>query len=95
MKAVKRPTKTGKRRVKFQIKADPGSEVFVAGSFNGWDPARNRLKFKDGVFSTALLLPQGRYEYKFVVDQMWCVDPECREWEPNGLGSLNSVISVG
>ena len=28
-------------------------------------------------------------------NDVWCVDPECSEWVPNGIGSLNSVVTVG
>ncbi|MBN1671970.1 MAG: isoamylase early set domain-containing protein [Kiritimatiellae bacterium] len=86
----------GKKRVQFQIKADAGSEVYVAGTFNGWNPKKNKLKSgKGGTYATSLMLPAGRHEYKFIIDGTWCVDPECPEWAPNGLGSLNSVITVG
>lgn len=91
---MERSTLAGKKRVAFEIKAEPGSEVFVAGSFNGWNPTKNRLTFKDGVYRTTILLPKGRHEYKFVINEVWCVDPECPEWAPNGLGSLNSVVNV-
>ncbi len=84
----------GKKRVKFQIKADKGAEVYVAGTFNGWNPKRNKLKYQDGSYSTSILLSKGRHEYKFVIDNVWCVDPECPEWTSNGLGALNSVVNV-
>lgn len=88
------PSLAGKKRHKFQIQAEEGSEVFVAGTFNDWSADKNRLTSKDGVYSATILIPKGRHEYKFVVNGVWCVDPECSEWAPNGLGSLNSVITV-
>lgn len=90
-----RASLAGKKRALFSIKADPGSQVYVAGTFNGWNPKKNKLTYKGGVYSARILLPKGRHEYKFVVDDVWCVDPGCPDWAPNGLGSLNSVISVG
>jgi 1,4-alpha-glucan branching enzyme len=84
----------GKKRVRFQLEAEKGSEVFIAGSFNDWNPANSKLAYRDGVFCRTLLLPKGRYEYKFVVNGVWCVDPACSEWMPNGMGSLNSVVVV-
>lgn len=90
-----RSSLAGKKRVKYEIKADQGSEVYMAGTFNGWNPRKNKLKFKNGVYVTTILLPKGRHEYKFIIDGVWCVDPACHEWAPNGLGSLNSVINVG
>jgi 1,4-alpha-glucan branching enzyme len=92
---MKRISSTGRKRVRFQIKADEGSEVYVAGTFNGWNPRKKKLKLKDGSYSTSIMLDPGKHEYKFIVNETWCVDPECPEWAPNGLGSLNSVKSVG
>lgn len=83
-----------RRRVKFSIAAESGSKVFVAGSFNDWDGEKTKLAEKSGVFSKSVLLAPGRYEYKFVVNGIWTVDPECADWVPNGHGSLNSVIEV-
>jgi 1,4-alpha-glucan branching enzyme len=82
------------KRVKFQLQAEPGCEVFVAGTFNSWNPRKTRMTYGDGVYSTTVTLPKGRYEYKFIIDDVWCIDPNCTEWAPNGLGSLNSVVVV-
>ena len=93
---VKNKTKTTRKRVTFQLKAQPGSEVFVAGDFNDWDPKARRLKDKDdsGVYATTMLLKPGEYQYKFVINGHWGIDPECEEWVPNSMGSLNSVIKL-
>ena len=90
-------SRTGRRkRVTFQLRAEPGSEVFVTGSFNNWDPRSLRLRDNngDGLFTRAVLLPTGRHEYKFIVDGVWCVDPNCPEWTPNSFGALNSVLML-
>ena len=85
-----------KKRVKFQLKSESGKEVYAAGTFNDWDPKKNQLKEtgKSGIYSATISLAKGRYEYKFIVNDVWCVDPECPEWVPNNHGSLNSVITV-
>lgn len=85
----------GRRRVTFELRAEPGSDVFVAGSFNNWEPTGKQMTHDDGLYAATLLLAPGRYEYKFVIDGIWCLDPECPDWVPNGHGSLNSVIVVG
>ena len=87
-------THVKRRRVKFSIRADKDSSVFLAGSFNRWDPKKHVLKWKEGVYSLSILLPPGQYQYKFVVNDIWCVDPECPDWTPNEHGSLNSVVNV-
>ena len=89
-----RKKESARRRVRFVVEAKEGSRVYVAGSFNGWNPGKNRLTMKDGRYSTTLLVPRGRHEYKFIIDDTWCLDPACREWAPNDQGSLNSVITV-
>jgi 1,4-alpha-glucan branching enzyme len=90
-----RPAATAKR-VTFQIAASPKSEVYLAGSFNQWDPKRHLMKDPSGTgkYAITLMLPKGQHEYKFVVNGNWVVDPECRNWVRNSLGTLNSVATV-
>jgi len=86
----------GHRQVAFQLCAEPGSAVYVAGTFNDWNPQEIRLEDSDsqGLYRTSLRLPKGRHEYKFIVNGQWCVDPECPASIPSPLGSVNSVIDV-
>ena len=83
--------------VDFELKAEPGAKVFIAGTFNDWDPTQVKMhdRNQDGTYRTSLLLPKGRHEYKFVVNGAWCADPTCAEWSPNSYGTLNSVVTVG
>lgn len=86
---------SGKKKITFKFKAELDSEVYVAGTFNNWDAAKNKLKSDGfGNYSASISIPKGHYEYKFVVNGIWCVDPLCPEWAPNAHGSLNSVINV-
>jgi len=71
-----------------------GSEVFLAGDFNAWNPRSHRMTRKDGCFKRKLKLEPGAHEYKFVVDGEWLVDPNAVEQRPNEFGSMNSVIHV-
>jgi 1,4-alpha-glucan branching enzyme len=87
-----------KKRVVLSVKAEPGSTVYVSGSFNEWDATEKKLVDKrgDGVFTTTLTLAPGLYEYKFVINGIWTLDPDPdRDWTQNGLGTLNSVLRVG
>ena len=68
-------------------------KVDVAGSFNDWRPLALR-KQKDGSFAAAVAIPAGRYEYKFVVDGQWIVDPDNNAWALNPYGTLNSLLVV-
>lgn len=82
--------------VRFELSAAPGSDVFVAGTFNHWSPTANALTDNpdSGHFTTALRVPSGAHEYKFVVNGVWTVDPQCAERVENDCGSLNSVLRV-
>lgn len=85
------------QRVTFSVRAEVGSKVFLAGSFNDWNPTAKEMtdKKNEGVYSVALSLAPGTYQYKFVIDGTWCADPECADWVQNDLGTLNSVKHVG
>ena len=87
-------TEGKRKRVQFELSVEPGSEVFVAGTFNNWNPTANRMKDNPGSghCKATLVIPAGTHEYKFVVNGVWTADPNCEEWAPNGCGSLNSVL---
>ncbi len=93
---AEKKSKPKTKRVTFTVRAEPGSSVSVAGDFNSWDPQNKVLADKDGsgLFKAALSLAPGTYEYKFVINGTWCVDPDCKEWVQNTLGTLNSVLRV-
>jgi hypothetical protein len=90
-------TSKGRKRVTFKIDAEPGSTVAVAGTFNDWNPTKKLLKQKtdDGRFEGTAMLDQGRHEYKFVINDTWCADPNSHEVVYNEYGSTNSVVVVG
>ena len=89
-----RSSKSGRKKVTFTFNAVDASEVYVAGTFNDWEPRKKLMKKEDGIYSATVLLDKGKHEYKFVVDGVWCIDPECEDWTPNEYGSLDSVIVV-
>ena len=51
-------------------------------------------KKNEGVYTATVKLAPGRYEYKFVIDGVWCADPENLDFVQNDHGTLNSVIVV-
>ena len=65
-------------RVTLTVRNEPGKVVYLAGCFNQWNPTGKKMtdKKKDGVYSTTIKLAPGTYEYKFVIDGVWCADPE-------------------
>lgn len=47
------------------------------GDFNEWNVNTHPMKKnKRGVWEKAVMLPPGRYEYKFLVDGQWRNDPK-------------------
>ena len=94
--AKKASAKTAERRVTFTVRAEAGKAVYLAGCFNKWNPTGKKMtdKKKDGVYSTTVKLAPGTYEYKFVIDGVWCADPENQDFVKNDCGTLNSVITV-
>ena len=85
-KAVKKP-------VSFSLNAPEATRVFVAGSFNGWDPVATPLKRdREGLWSRTVRLGPGRHEYRFVVDDVWWSDPTNPLRRPNEFGTENAVV---
>jgi Glycogen recognition site of AMP-activated protein kinase len=81
--------------VALTLRAPAAKEVFVAGSFNGWQVGATPLRLANsGEWQGELKLTPGRYEYLFVVDGTWLPDPAAREAAPNPFGGWNSVLSV-
>ncbi|RME20474.1 MAG: glycoside hydrolase [Deltaproteobacteria bacterium] len=95
-KAGRKKESAGKKRVVLSLKAEPGSKVFVAGTFNGWDTTKKQLKDRTGKgdYQATLLLPPGEYEYKFLVNGDWHVDPENPHWVTNEFGTLNNILRI-
>ena len=84
-----------RRSVTFVCEDAPGRQIFVAGSFNSWEP-KNHLTDRDGSakYSCRILLEPGEYQYKFVVDGEWRLDAANPNFVPNDFGTLNSLLTV-
>lgn len=86
----------GSKKGTFRFSINPGAgakKVHLVGDFNQWKAAA-MSKQKDGSFATVVKLKPGTYEYKFVVDGQWRVDPDNGAWALNPFGTLNSVATV-
>ena len=71
------------------------SAVFIAGSFNAWNPHKTPLsKAPDGSWQVTIPLAKGLYKYRFVVDGNWLHDPHNSSTEKNEFGGLNSILKV-
>ena len=82
--------------VMFKFHAPRGATIHVAGTFNNWDPTAIKLGHSSkGTYTAMVLLPFGRYEYKFIVNGEWRNGPDVHEQVPNPFGTTNSVLVVG
>ena len=92
----RQPTTAGRKRAVFHVKANPGSEVFLSGSFNNWDEKGKKMKDANGKgeYAAMLYLPKGQHEYKYIINGEWHVDPDCPKWVQNECGTLNSLITI-
>ena len=86
---------TNEGKTTFRLEGNSDAEnIFLAGSFNGWNPTSLPLKKTAAGWETALELPAGRYLYKFIVDGKWMADPANKRSEPDGFYGKNSVYIV-
>ena len=84
-----------KKRFEFKLSAAEAKEVYLAGSFNKWSERPDLMKRdKTGTWKKIKMLPQGKYEYKFLVDGIWTLDPDCCNTVINPYGTQNNEIEV-
>lgn len=86
---------TPRRRVRFGYFKPDATEVFVVGSFNGWDPRITPLR-RDafGDWSIEIELPTGEHHYRFVVDGEWHDDPAAQLTARNPYGGFDAIMVV-
>lgn len=82
--------------VLFALPAFPDAKnVFLAGSFNNWQPNNLPMKKTGTNWELPLYLAEGTYTYKFIVDGKWFTDAKNPETVPDGANGFNSVIRLG
>jgi 1,4-alpha-glucan branching enzyme len=85
--------KPDKKRVCLGYYAPDAESVFVAGTFNDWQPSALPLQRQaDGRWMVEFMIGQGRHEYRFIVDGQWMDDPLSPAYAPNPFGGLNCVL---
>jgi hypothetical protein len=82
-------------RISLRLYQPEAKEVGLVGSFNNWDPRATPLQNDgEGRWEVELILMQGRYEYRFVVDGNWTDDPQASAYVSNPFGTLNCLLLV-
>jgi len=95
MTKAKMKTKRDLRKVKFLFESADAREVFLLGGFNNWDPRAHPMKYDgNGKWNRTIMIPPGKYEYKFLADGQWLLDPGNDRRCQNCFGSDNSVLDV-
>ena len=81
--------------VVFSLNLSGVQSVSVVGTFNAWKPQGYEMQPDRELkrWSLAVSLPEGRYEYMFLVDgQKMILDPEALIHQEDGFGNQNSVL---
>jgi hypothetical protein len=94
---VKPQSRTQQLMVHFQIHAPGAERVELVGDFNNWTPGMIRLHGPDasGHWTANVELPEGHYEYQFLVNgKTWVTDPNAITHRPDGFGRDNAVVDV-
>ena len=87
--------KPKRSRVTFRLEAPDVNEVILMGDFNGWNPKKHPMKHKnDGIWEKTTVLPPGSYEYKFLVDGDWQMDPNSSQVRMNCYGTYNNLLVI-
>ena len=95
MAKKKQTQKIKRRRVTFSLEAPDAGEVFLMGDFNQWDPKKHPMKKDEkGVWKKVLVIPPGTYEYKFMADGHWRMDPRNENRRQNRFGTYNNLLNL-
>ena len=85
--------------VVFSLRLPGARSVAVIGTFNEWHPQgyeMQALRNGDQTWTLMLPLPNGRYEYAFLVDGKEIIpDPRAPFYQDDGFGNRNAVLIVG
>jgi 1,4-alpha-glucan branching enzyme len=92
---MKKSSRVSKKKAILSLHSPHAENVFVAGTFNDWDPHKDPLKKNTkGQWKTAKYLEPGIYEYRFVVDGVWMDDPSCKSRRSNQYGGENCILEL-
>jgi 1,4-alpha-glucan branching enzyme len=87
--------KIKKKRITFTLNNPNAEEVVLVGDFNNWNNKKDQMKkYEAGVWKKMVMIPPGRYEYKFLVDGQWMLDPNNDQKCSNCFGSYNNILII-
>ncbi len=95
MAKIKSKQKIKRRRVTFSFETSDAKEVILMGDFNNWNAKKHPMKSNgNGMWNKSVMIPPGRFEYKFLVDRQWEEDPQNDRICPNNFGTYNNVFNL-
>ena len=84
-----------RRRVTFSFESSDAKEVILMGDFNNWNAKKHPMKSNgNGMWNKSVMIPPGRFEYKFLVDRQWEEDPQNDQTRLNCFGTYNNVFNL-
>ena len=84
-----------RKKMTFFFDAPEAASVSLMGDFNQWDEKKHPMKKNaNGVWEKIIMVPEGSYEYRFLVDGQWRNDPANNEVSTNSFGTVNNVLKV-
>lgn len=87
------PSRVG--NIVFRLSGFPTARIVaVAGTFNGWNQSQYLFERVGDEWICRINLPRGRYQYKFIVDGNWLVDPNNPTIVRDRRGFENSDLMV-
>ncbi len=92
----------GEREIRFHCVAPGAQNVFLVGTFNSWIPTATPMEVgQAGQCRASVDLSPGPYEYKYLVDGVWCCEPGVEDEHYAGedavlnpFGTKNRLIQV-
>ena len=92
---VELPPPSLKGTTTFRLKGhDDASVVVLSGSFNAWNQSQLVFGREGGEWVCRVDLDPGVYQYKFIVDGDWLLDPANPDTAEDEAGNVNNVLEV-
>lgn len=85
---------TDLRKITFKYRNPDAQKVELTGVFNAWQSIAMTKKGKKDVWTVTRQLLPGKYDYKFIVDNIWIKDPANPKFRTDNYGSQVSIIEV-
>ena len=79
--------------VVFEWMGNPGNQVTLFGSFNGWDKAAIPMTYQDSSYQVTLTLSPGNHQYKYLVNGVETLDATT-DRVANGIGGENHLLAL-